>query len=444
MQCTSSIHIEIPTRQRRERPRGFIDQLKQSIISKGLMHPVVLSLQEKGEQEVWVLVAGESRFIAMSQLHTDGIPFKCNGALIPVGQIPYVRLGDLTADDLAEAELQENIIRANLTWQEEAEAKVLIFKLRQKQDPSFNQTDMAKEIVETDETTTVQAEQSFLQRALMVQPHMHKPRVRAAKTLKEATKVVLDEMENNFKANLLQSGAVQSNHKLIKGDALEVLPKLPAGQFDAIIVDPPYGIDADKYRTPTKEAGEKKFHGGHHYQDSQEYSDRFCEAIFKEGFRLLRPRGIIFLFCDPDRFHSMRDMAARMAFSCWRTPIIWHKQGQQSAFAPWGSGGFVRSYEMLLFATKGQKILAIPGGPDVLSFARVSVATKVHAAEKPVELLTHLLQRACIPGDKLLDPCCGSGSIFAAADAMKVSVTGIEIDEVYHEQAAARLVGEVK
>lgn len=432
--------IAVNHRQRRERPRGFIQKLKDSIVSKGLLHPIVLSSDGS------TLVAGEGRLIAINELHTDGIKFNFQGQSVAVGAIPFVTIGDLTPDMIAEAELEENIIRATLTWQEESEAKVMIYKMRQKQNPAITRTAVAKEIAEikvdldVDPTPgAIEVERQALNKALLVSEHLHNPRVRAAKTLHEASRIVLDDLENKFKAQLFATQAHTSAHRLIKGDLCSVLPGLPAASFDTIIADPPYGINADTYKT-VEDAGTKKVHGGHHYVDDIESHEKLCLTIFREGFRLLRSQGLIFMFCDPDRFHRLREMAQVMAFSVWRTPIIWHKTGAASGFAPWGAGGFIRSYEMLLLASKGRKILAIPGGPDVIESDRVHHTKRLHAAEKPVDIYLKLIQRTSIPGDSILDPCCGSGPIFPAATTHRVIATGIEIDPDYHAMAATRLL----
>jgi DNA modification methylase len=88
---------------------------------------------------------------------------------------------------------------------------------------------------------------------------------------------------------------------------------------------------------------------------------------------------------------------------------------------------------------KGQKELYHPGGADVIEAGRVKRGDRTHAAEKPIALLRHLLHLATIPGDLVLDPCCGSGSIFEAATLQKCRAIGIELDETYYTKAAARI-----
>src|SRR5215831_16564558 len=152
--------ITVPERQRKTRPRAFLQSLKDSIVSKGLLHPIVVT-------QALDLVAGEGRLIAMQELHIDGIPFNHNGAAVPLGDIPVSYVTELTPDMIAEAELEENILRVPLTWQEEVQAKVLIHNLRKTQNPTQTLSETAEEISEVRETT-VGGERNALSKAIMV------------------------------------------------------------------------------------------------------------------------------------------------------------------------------------------------------------------------------------------------------------------------------------
>lgn len=54
-----------------------------------------------------------------------------------------------------------------------------------------------------------------------------------------------------------------------------------------------------------------------------------------------------------------------------------------------------------------------------------------HNAQKPVALLVDLLSRSVTPGQKILDPFCGSGSIFPAAKKLGLLAHGIELEDMY-------------
>lgn len=412
--------VTVGERQRKEFAPSHIQDLKRSITSKGLLHPIVLS-------ETGALIAGECRLRAMSELHEEGVVFRCHDLDVPSGMVPFTRISDLSDLELQEAEFEENILRANLTWQEEMEAKARIHQIRLAVNPAQSVAATAREIAtkaRTNPTTTA----INLHAALLVNEHRNNPKVKAAKSLSQAHKAILDEIETDLTAELITKGITQSlvDHQLIHGDALIELPKLKPGSVDVILTDPPYGINADTSKGDSQ----------HFYDDSPEAALEVCKAILHHGFTLAKPRAVLFMFCDVDYFVTLRTFAQQQGWSTWRTPLIYDKG--EIGHAPWGKAGFVRTSEYILFAVKGQRELYKPGGSDVIS-SQHHPRGKLHAAEKPVALLTHLLQRAALQGDVILDPCAGSGGIFEACTNLKLRAIGIEKSKEYYNTALVRM-----
>ena len=58
-------------------------------------------------------------------------------------------------------------------------------------------------------------------------------------------------------------------------------------------------------------------------------------------------------------------------------------------------------------------------------------AGKLHPAETPSELMEVLIEQSSLPGESVLDPFCGSGSVLVAAKRLKRRATGIELNEDY-------------
>jgi site-specific DNA-methyltransferase (adenine-specific) len=77
-------------------------------------------------------------------------------------------------------------------------------------------------------------------------------------------------------------------------------------------------------------------------------------------------------------------------------------------------------------------------------FAKSMHHRAMHPTEKPVEILTPLIEYACPPGGTVLDPFAGSGSTAAAARATGRRAVLIEADERYCEIIACRLALEPK
>lgn len=417
---TSSILLN--ERQRKEIKPDHIHRLKLSILTKGLLHPIVLCAISDSP----TLVAGECRLRAITELHEDGLQPTHQGLPIPRDTIPYVTVSELSEADIAEAELEENLLRAPLTWQEEVRAKALIHRLRVSENPTQTRRETANEIASI-KGTHPETERNVLHRVLLVNDHLDKPAVATAANLSAAHRIVVDEAERSFKAGLVRQKIITSSHQILLGDCREILPHLTSGEIDAIICDPPYGMNAHKMKKDEL----------HLYDDRPEYALEIAEFILREGFRLLRPRGTLFLFCDIDHYVHLREVAKQHCYSTWRTPLIWRKG--DDGHAPWGRSGFIRTYEMILFAVKGQKELNLPGGPDVLDFSRTGRARRVHAAEKPVMLLEKLLSLSTLQGDRVLDPCCGSGPILDAATNLRLQAIAIEKDPDYHREALARI-----
>ena len=403
-------------------------ELKRSILSKGLLHAPVVVRRADGETG-FQLVSGERRLLAITELHNDGLTFNYNGAAVPSGFAPYVLLSQLSAADLEEAELEENILRLALPWPEEIAAKLKIHELRKAQNPAQTLTETATEIVEVAgeaSSTSPESERAKLTMAQVVQPYLGLPAVGGAKSLRKAYQAVLQVQKTQLSSELKKLSPTKSPHRIIHGDFLEISKTLEPGSFDLILSDPPYGVNMHQ----------QSFERKHGYDDSRDVALALYREILRRGFNLLKPSGHIFLFCDIEHFTTIRLFAEQQAFSTWRTPIIWQKGFDGSA--PWGRNGFARTYEIGLFAVKGQRPLQHGPEPDIKLVKRVDRQDRVHAAEKPPELLRWLLQLTCVPGNRVLDPCCGSAPILPAAKDLGLELTCIEQSKDYYDTALAR------
>lgn len=436
LQLVEVSSVTIPSDRQRQLNKNSNDlkELKASILSKGLFHAPLLHFPTDSNSPV--LLAGERRFLAIKEISEDGLTFNYNGEVVLPGWLPYTTISQLSEIQLQEAELEENILRADLTWQERAAASAKIHRLRQLTNPQQTLEQTAIEILTATagsetarkDKTRLMTERRALAVNLTVSQHLNDPRVTKAKNVTTAYRQILDKQRAEFMRDLQQLTNIKSNNLCIKGDCREVMKTLEKNSFDIILCDPPYGIDIDKAK--------ETLH--HHYIDSKDYSLSLCKEIIAYGWNLLKPQGIGFMFCDIEHFITLRTMADQMLYSTWRKPIIWNK-GIAASRAPWGSNGFAYTYECLLFFVKGQRALVENPGADIISVDKVSRYDKLHAAEKPPALLKRLLQMSCRPGDRVLDPCCGAGSIFEAAEGLQLSVVGVELDDAYHAMASARL-----
>lgn len=429
--------ITIGPRQRKKLESAPLADLQESIRQWGLMHaPTYRKLPDNGP---WQLVVGERRTQAMKKLIDAGKQFYYNGELVPPGMIPVVTLQDhLSRADLKQVEFDENKVREPLLWQEECEALAEIHRLRLEENPKQTKLDTARQLIEEKVVETVTSPARLaqdIQRATAISENLHNPTIAKARNPTEAYNLLLKAEEESINAVLARRRIAQSAElpEIIvrRGDCLAILPQLENGVADLILTDPPFGINAD-----TGGFRQRTVHH-HNYEDTPEQARAIAQSIILDGFRIAKPQANLFIFCDIDLFGTLKEMSARVGWVPFRTPIVWRKS-MSEGMAPWQGKGFRRTYELVFWATKGQRGL-ITSPVDVLDESRVSRSERSHAAEKPVGLLTQLIECCTLPGDYVLDPCCGSGSTLVAAKTLKRTGMGIEKDEVFYNTAMSNV-----
>src|SRR5262245_16249991 len=137
--------IEVRGRQRKKIDPGPLNELKTSILERGLLHPPVV--WSDGEQNV--LTAGERRLEAVKLIAKEGKTFTHNNQPVTPGNIPVSELSDLLNDvGRFEAEFDENVLRVDFTWQEKTQALADLHTLRLSQNPLHTMKDTAREVVQ--------------------------------------------------------------------------------------------------------------------------------------------------------------------------------------------------------------------------------------------------------------------------------------------------------
>lgn len=432
MLSTHHSNIKVPEyRQRKTFTQEYLDDLSDSMDSVGLLHPIVVRALD-GDL---VLVAGERRLRTIAQREALGLNLECGGVIYEAGQVPYLNIGDLSDEKALEAELEENIRRVDLSWQERAAAEARLHEIRSRQAEDRGEYQTVRATAVEARGGTVEsisgAVQQQVSQNIILAKHLDDPDVAKAKTPKEAIKILQQKAETQKRVDLArafdldQAKASSIPHTLIRGDIRVRLKELPDGHFQVLLTDPPYGIDADTFGDQSGT--------GHEYQDSHAYFTSLIGCLADEGYRVCADEAHAYIFCDPRRFDEIKLVFELAGWSVWPTPLIWAKN---SGMLPRPEHGPRRTYETILFASKGEKRVNLVR-PDVL--IHPSVRGLVHGAQKPVALYQDLLERSSSPGDSVLDPFAGSGTIFPAANRLKLRATGIELSDVYAASCTLRL-----
>lgn len=202
---------------------------------------------------------------------------------------------------------------------------------------------------------------------------------------------------------------------LILGDCLEVMPLL--GRFDAVVTDPPYGIDGGS-GGDARDFAKAAYSGA--FEDTPEYIASVCVPIIKAAIQMaeavvLTP-GIrcIGLYPQP------RDMG------CFWTPAA-------VTHGPWG----MTVMQPILFYGKDWRAGkgAWPAGRQVTERAEKNG----HPCPKPILAWQWLIEKAVPPHGACLDPFMGSGTTLVACQKLGRLGTGIEIDPEYWTVACERV-----
>src|SRR5262245_14135648 len=249
-------------------------------------------------------------------------------------------------------------------------------------------------------------------------------------------------------------GAAAPN-RVIVGDCLEELARLPDASVDLVFADPPYNLQLEReLLRPNNTVVDGVDDAWDKFSSFADY-DRFSRAWLGECRRILKPDGAIWVIGS---YHNIfRLGAALQDLGFWlQNDVIWRKVNPMPNFR---GKRFTNAHETLIWAGRDQKsrvtfnyeamkalnddvqmrsdwLFPICSGPERLKDGE---GRKAHPTQKPEALLHRLLLATTNPGDVVLDPFFGTGTTGAAARRLGRRWLGIERDPVYAEAAKERI-----
>jgi site-specific DNA-methyltransferase (adenine-specific) len=205
--------------------------------------------------------------------------------------------------------------------------------------------------------------------------------------------------------------------ELFRADAVEWLRTLPSGGVDLVVTDPPYE-SLEKHRAigTTTRLKQSKASSNPWFRTFP--NARFPE-LFAEIFRVLARDAHFYLFTDAETMFVAKPLAEAAGFRFWK-PLVWDKRKI-------GMGYHYRArYELILFFEKGKRRLRDLSVPDIIEHPRIRGG---YPSEKPAALSEVLVRQSSSPGDLVVDPFMGSGSVGAAALALGRRFMGSDISD---------------
>lgn len=205
-------------------------------------------------------------------------------------------------------------------------------------------------------------------------------------------------------------------NKVIQGDCLGVMKQMPDKCVDLVLTDPPYGINADK---GTRGFGSSK-HTVKKYKDnwdSKTPTKDYFDEMFRVGKNVIIFGGNYFT----DKLPVSRG---------WQ---VWDKVGDIVFDNPYSHVELIYTS----FNKTNKKYQVIQQG-----FVS-SEKNRFHPTQKPVVLISKLLEDFSEPDHIILDCFAGGGSTLIAAKKLGRKFIGIEISPEYCKIAEDRLRQEV-
>lgn len=212
-----------------------------------------------------------------------------------------------------------------------------------------------------------------------------------------------------------------SEIKLFHGDCFSLMKEIPSCSIDAVITDPPYGMNYLSGRRNVK-----------HKKIKNDSSLEWVDDYINEAYRITSNNSSIFLFCSHHKIDVFK-CAVEKKFKL-KNILIWEKNNHTSGDL---RGAFGVKTEFIIYATKGTVHLNGSRDANVLKFSKTQ--NNFHPTEKPVELIDYLIAKSTNKNDIVFDGFMGSGTTGISCVKAQRKFIGIESDDQYFKVAQQRI-----
>lgn len=257
--------------------------------------------------------------------------------------------------------------------------------------------------------------------------------------------------------------------RVVPGDSLDLLSRLPSACVDLVFADPPYHLSNGGFTCQSGRRA-KVDKGAWDASRGLAQDHAFQASWLREVQRILKPTGTLWVSGTQHVIFSIGFAMQELGYHLLNT-ITWYKPNAAPHLA---CRYFTHSTELLVWASPekrqplahtfhyqemkrengGKQMRDVwpitsefetptPGGEQVIwSLPTPSKQEKKHGrhpTQKPLALLDRVIRASTDPGAVVLDPFCGSGTTGVAAAALGRRFIGIDADEAYVELARARI-----
>ena len=244
-------------------------------------------------------------------------------------------------------------------------------------------------------------------------------------------------------------------HRILVGDCVAAMAKLPAESVDLVFADPPYNLQLqgdlkrpDDSRVDAVDDHWDKFSSFAAYDD-------FTRAWLIACRRVMKPAATLWVIGSYHNIFRVGALVQDLGF--WiLNDVVWRKSNPMPNFR---GRRFTNAHETMIWATREQgarytfNYEALKAGNDdvqVRSDWTIALCTgeerlkggdgkKLHPTQKPEALLARVILSSSRPDDLVLDPFSGTGTTGAVAKRLGRRFIGFERDAAYAAEAKKRI-----
>lgn len=417
-----------------DRQRKFFDpdkiqELVDSLQKHGLLYPIIID-------ETNTLIDGQRRVMAHQILNLPIIEFK--------------RFEGLEEWQKEVIQLETNIRREGLTWQEEINAKLKIHELYQQKYGVLKEG--GKKLFTTDgeqigwgvgdtanylgESRGSTSQDLTLAKAIKDNPDLAKKdsKVAAFKALQVRSEL---SMKQEIAA-ILAGVAADKGESPINvrcGDSRILLKEYDDESFDFCVTDPQYGIGVHDMQDTFPNRGDVR--QGIEFDDSKPVLEDCVKPVMKEVYRILKEGSHCYVFFAIARYTEVRALLEEAGFWVCPTPLFWIKNNALN-LRPWIT--YPVNYEPIFYCAKGYPPRPLTTIQPLSTINHpILGGSKVHPTEKPLLVIKWLIENCSSPKEKGIDPFLGGGTFTLACSQMDRLAVGVEIDQIWYVEALKKL-----
>ena len=243
--------------------------------------------------------------------------------------------------------------------------------------------------------------------------------------------------------------------RVIVGDCVAEMAKLPADSVDLVFADPPYNLQLQRdLKRPDDSKVDAVDDDWDQFASFAAY-DEFTRAWLSACKRVLKPSGTLWVIGSYHNIFRVGSVLQDLGY--WiLNDVVWRKSNPMPNFR---GRRFTNAHETMIWATRDQgarytfNYEALKAGNEdiqVRSDWTLPLCTgderlkgtdgkKLHPTQKPEALLARVILSSSRPDDLILDPFNGTGTTGAVATHLGRRYIGIERDPGYAKAAEARI-----